>query len=63
MENIIERIFKEDFEIHHDVYDRDIPLNLDINYKDEIISTYGNEIRFYSKNYNKQNEIKIEKIL
>ena len=56
----INKALNEDYSVHS-VYNRDKPLNMDINSKNEIIITHLNTIQFYTNSlYNKINEIKIE---
>ena len=43
----MEEYLKEDYEVHSD-YDREVPLNLVINSKGEIITAHRNYICFYS---------------
>ena len=60
LKDFINEALGEDYEVHS-VYNRDKPLNMDINSKNEIIFTHLNTIQFYTNSlYNKINEIKIE---
>jgi hypothetical protein len=59
MKEFINKALKEDDNIHW-IYNRNEPLNIDINSKNEIIFTHRNTIQFYTNLlYNKINEIKI----
>ena len=56
----VNKVLDKDYTVHS-VYNRDIPLNMEINSKNEIIITHFNSIQFYTNSlYNKINEIKIE---
>lgn len=60
MKEFIEKFLGKDDSVHS-VYNRNTPLNLEINSWDEIIITYRNTIQFYTNLlYNKINEIEVE---
>ena len=62
MKEFIEKFLGKDNSFHS-IYNRDTPLNMEINSWNEIIITYRNTIQFYTNLlYNKINEIEVEDI-
>ena len=62
MKEFIEKVLCEDYSVHS-VYNRDTPLNMEINSWNEIIITYYKTIQFYTNLlYNKINEIEVKDI-